>query len=93
MNAHCIAYCFNQFLRMFEMLAHRLPRLLGIVLCDLCQDVPVVRQALVDSWPGDVADSAAQKDWGFSPRHGLAEALADYLVPAMKRRYPQTVRP
>jgi threonine 3-dehydrogenase len=46
-----------------------------------------VRQALVDSWPGDVDDSLAQNDWGFSPKHGLSQAMADYLVPAMKKRY------
>jgi nucleoside-diphosphate-sugar epimerase len=46
------------------------------------------RQALADSWPGDVDATLAQKDWGFSPRHGLTQALADYLVPAMKKLYP-----
>ena len=46
-----------------------------------------VRQALVDSWPGDVDDSLAQKDWGFCPKHGLSQAMADYLVPAMQKRY------
>ena len=45
------------------------------------------RQRLVDSWPEDVDDSLAQKDWGFSPRHGLSQAMSDYLVPAMKKRY------
>jgi nucleoside-diphosphate-sugar epimerase len=44
-------------------------------------------QSLVDSWPADVDDSLARRDWGFSPTHGLSQALADYLVPAMKRRY------
>jgi len=51
------------------------------------------RQVLVDSWPGDVDDSRAQKDWGFDPRHGLANAMSDYLVPAMKKRYPATTKP
>ncbi len=46
-----------------------------------------VRQAMVDSWPSDVDDSAARKDWGFAPRHDLAVALREYLVPAMRRRY------
>ena len=49
-----------------------------------------VRQALVDSWPGDVDASLAQKDWGFCPKHGLSKAMADYLVPAMKKRYAAT---
>jgi len=46
-----------------------------------------VRQLLVDSWPGDVDHSLARRDWGFNPRHGLSQAMADYLVPAMKKRY------
>ena len=45
------------------------------------------KQAIVDSWPADVDDALARADWGLSPRHGLAEALGDYLVPALLRRY------
>ena len=44
-------------------------------------------QAIVDSWPADVDDSRARRDWGLDPRHGMREALADYLVPALRRRY------
>ena len=51
------------------------------------------RQALVDSWPGDVDDHLAQKDWGFSPKHGLSQAMADYLVPAMRKRYEAAAKP
>jgi len=43
------------------------------------------RQAIVDSWPEDVDDSRARSDWGHAPVHGLREALADYLIPALKR--------
>lgn len=43
-----------------------------------------VRQALVDTWPGDVEDARARADWGFAPRHGLAEALDQYLLPALQ---------
>jgi nucleoside-diphosphate-sugar epimerase len=45
------------------------------------------RQAIVDSWPGDVDDSAARKDWGFAPRFGFAEAFDAYLVPNIRKRY------
>ncbi len=45
------------------------------------------RQAIVDSWPADVDDSRARRDFGLAPRHGLAEAFGDYLVPALRRRY------
>jgi nucleoside-diphosphate-sugar epimerase len=45
------------------------------------------RQRIVDSWPEDVDDSAARRDWGFSPRYDLERAFAEYLVPTIRRRY------
>jgi nucleoside-diphosphate-sugar epimerase len=50
------------------------------------------RQAIVDSWPGEVDDRRARSDWGFRPRHGLREALDDYLLPALRKRYPSGSR-
>jgi threonine 3-dehydrogenase len=46
-----------------------------------------VKQRIVDSWPGDVDDSRARRDWGLTHRHGLGEAFDDYLIPALRRRY------
>jgi threonine 3-dehydrogenase len=46
----------------------------------------VARQALVDSWPGDVEDARARADWGFAPRFGLNAALDQYLLPALRER-------
>jgi threonine 3-dehydrogenase len=51
------------------------------------------RQAIVYSWPADVDDARARADWGHAPRHRLAEALSDYLVPALLRRYRDRVAP
>lgn len=45
------------------------------------------RQAIVDTWPADVDDRRARLDWGHAPRYGLREAVRDYLVPALLRRY------
>lgn len=45
------------------------------------------RQGIVDTWPADVDDRLAKRDWGHAPRHGLREAVSDYLVPALLRRY------
>ena len=45
------------------------------------------RQGIVDSWPADVDDSAARRDWGFAPRYGLESAFADYLFPTIAKRY------
>ena len=46
------------------------------------------RQAIVDSWPSDVDDNRARQDWGFSPRHDFAAAMSEYVMPALKERYP-----
>ncbi|OFV93109.1 MAG: epimerase [Acidobacteria bacterium RIFCSPLOWO2_02_FULL_64_15] len=45
------------------------------------------RQAIVDSWPADVDDSAARTDWGFEPMYDFQSAFRDYLIPAVRRRY------
>jgi nucleoside-diphosphate-sugar epimerase len=50
-------------------------------------DVDLKRQAIVDSWPAEVDDSAARLDWSFSPAHDLARAFSDYLIPTIRRRY------
>ncbi|UCD37289.1 MAG: NAD-dependent epimerase/dehydratase family protein [Fidelibacterota bacterium] len=45
------------------------------------------RQAMVDSWPADVDDSAARHDWGWQPEHDFEAAFADYLIPDIRTRY------
>ncbi len=45
------------------------------------------RQTIVDSWPEDVDDSAARKDWGWKPSYDFERAFAEYLIPAITRRY------
>jgi threonine 3-dehydrogenase len=47
------------------------------------------RQQIVDTWPADVDDSAARRDWGFAPRLDEERAFADYLVPTIRERYRQ----
>jgi hypothetical protein len=48
------------------------------------------RQAIVDSWPAAVDDSAARRDWGFAPRYDEAQAFDEYLVPTIRRQYSTT---
>ena len=45
------------------------------------------RQGIVDSWPADLDDSAARRDWGWSPDYGLERSFAEYLVPNIRQRY------
>jgi|SRR5579883_559342 len=45
------------------------------------------RQAIVDSWPADVDDSAARNDWGHNPAHDFRSAFGEYLIPSIKKRY------
>ncbi len=45
------------------------------------------RQRIVDSWPADVDDSAAQLDWGWKPEYDLQKGFEDYLIPAIKEKY------
>jgi nucleoside-diphosphate-sugar epimerase len=45
------------------------------------------RQLIVDSWPADVDDSAARRDWGFAPRYDDARrAFDEYLIPNIRER-------
>jgi len=46
------------------------------------------RQAIVDSWPADVDDSAARRDWGFAPAFDFEGAFRDYLLPTIRELHP-----
>jgi threonine 3-dehydrogenase len=39
------------------------------------------RQAIIDSWPADLDDSVARRDWGWHPQHGVDAAFEEYLIP------------
>jgi nucleoside-diphosphate-sugar epimerase len=45
------------------------------------------RQGIVDTWPEDVDDSTARRDWGFAPVYDLESAFHDYLIPTIRSRY------
>ncbi len=45
------------------------------------------RQAIVDTWPADVDDSAATRDWGWKPDYDEDRAFDEYLIPSIKARY------
>jgi len=53
----------------------------------LSWQVDAKRQAIVDSWPEDVDDSAARRDWAFAPAFDFPSAFRDYLLPTIRERY------
>ena len=45
------------------------------------------RQSIVESWPADLDDSAARRDWGWAPDYDVARAFSEYLIPNIRQRY------
>jgi nucleoside-diphosphate-sugar epimerase len=45
------------------------------------------RQAIVDSWPAEVDDTAARADWNWTPAYDQARAFGEYLIPEIRKRY------
>jgi len=59
----------------------------GFPEADITFDPDLKRQAIVDSWPADVDDSAARADWGLAPQYDLESGFADYLIPRIRDLY------
>ena len=45
------------------------------------------RQGIVDSWPEDVDDSAARRDWGWQPAYPVERFFDEYFLPEIRKRY------
>jgi nucleoside-diphosphate-sugar epimerase len=45
------------------------------------------RAKIVDSWPEDADDTAARRDWNWSPEYDVDRAFDEYLVPNITRYY------
>ena len=43
-------------------------------------DVDPVRQAIAESWPDSLDDSAAREEWGWNPKYDLASMTTDMLT-------------
>jgi len=50
------------------------------------------RQAIVDSWPEDVDDTRARRDWSYQPEYDLQRTFDEYLLPNITRRYARGSR-
>lgn len=44
------------------------------------------RQKIIDSWPADINDSSARKDWGWKPKFNFEETFLNYLIPSLNKR-------
>jgi nucleoside-diphosphate-sugar epimerase len=51
----------------------------------VCEYKPDFRQAIADSWPRSIDDSAAREEWGWQPDYDLAAMTADMLAKLSKR--------
>ena len=58
---------------------------------DITFEADAVRSKIVDSWPEDIEDARARKDWGWKPAYDVARAFDEYLVPTIRKRYAQRV--
>jgi len=56
---------------------------------DIAFGVDAKRQGIIDTWPGDVDDSAARRDWGWAPKYDFERAFSEYLIPTIRGRYEQ----
>jgi nucleoside-diphosphate-sugar epimerase len=50
-----------------------------------CEYEPDFRQAIADSWPQSIDDSAAREEWGWEPSYDLAAMTADMLEKLSQR--------
>jgi nucleoside-diphosphate-sugar epimerase len=46
------------------------------------------RQKIVDTWPERLNDTAARRDWDWEPSYDCLRAFNEYLIPAIRDRYP-----
>jgi nucleoside-diphosphate-sugar epimerase len=49
--------------------------------------VDAKRQTIIDSWPEDIDETTARRDWDFSPSYGFDRAFHQYLIPTIRDRY------
>lgn len=48
-------------------------------------DIDEMRQNIVDSWPDNINDNNAKKDWNWEPKHSLKKAFNNYIIPHLRK--------
>ena len=57
----------------------------------VCEYKPDFRQAIADSWPASIDDSAARQEWGWKPSYDLARMTEDMLAVLGRRQAEGTL--
>ena len=58
---------------LFDAIRRRIPEL------TVDYEIDPVRQAIAESWPDSLGDSAAREDWGWEPRYDISSVVDDML--------------
>ena len=45
------------------------------------------RQRIMDSWPADLNDNDARRDWGWKPEYNVERSFDEYLIPNILKQY------
>jgi len=59
----------------------------------VCEFAPDHRQAIADSWPRSIDDSAAREEWGWQPQYDLARMTTDMLSILTRRHKEGLLQP
>jgi nucleoside-diphosphate-sugar epimerase len=57
----------------------------------VCEYKPDFRQAIADSWPSSIDDSAARSEWGWKPEYNLSRMTEDMLAALQARHAAGTL--
>lgn len=57
----------------------------------VCKYAPDFRQAIADSWPASLDDSAAREEWGWNPAYDMASMTTDMLAALRKKKNTGTL--
>jgi len=52
---------------------------------EMIYDVDPIRQAIAESWPNSMDDSAAREEWGWKPEYDLSKMTKDMLIELEKK--------
>ena len=54
---------------------------------NISYEINLKRQNMVDTWPSDIDDSLASKDWNWRPKYDLLKSFEKYLIPTLEKYY------